>query len=197
MTHRFLVNLMLSFYDCSLRLWHEHTTIGFCTQLCCEDYVEETCYSQSTGQAESCAKISDGGCPCPEGQIKCGAVGGYPGYCTDVCCDPWTEETCYSQYTGQPETCSSFADGGCPCPEGQVKCGAVDGYPGYCTSICCDQSIEETCTDTFSGEVKSCALFTDGGCPCPDGLVKCGVVEGHSGSFACSTFLLLRRFSLA
>mmetsp|Transcript_1290 Transcript_1290/g.2868 ORF Transcript_1290/g.2868 Transcript_1290/m.2868 type:complete len:842 (-) Transcript_1290:261-2786(-) len=154
---------------------------GFCTQLCCEDYVEETCYSQSTGQAESCAKISDGGCPCPEGQIKCGAVGGYPGYCTDVCCDPWTEETCYSQYTGQPETCSSFADGGCPCPEGQVKCGAVDGYPGYCTSICCDQSIEETCTDTFSGEVKSCALFTDGGCPCPDGLVKCGVVEGHSG----------------
>lgn len=52
------------------------------------------------------------------------------GYCTDVCCDPWTEETCYSQYTGQPETCSSLADGGCPCPEGQVKCGAVDGYPG-------------------------------------------------------------------
>ncbi len=53
--------------------------LGYCTPLCCEDYVEETCYSQSTGQAESCAKIVDGGCPCPEGQIKCGAFGGYPG----------------------------------------------------------------------------------------------------------------------
>ncbi|KAL7465812.1 hypothetical protein ACHAXS_006131 [Conticribra weissflogii] len=155
--------------------------LGYCTPLCCEDYVEETCYSQSTGQAESCAKIVDGGCPCPEGQIKCGAFGGYPGYCTDICCDPLTEETCYSQNTGQPESCSSFADGGCPCPHGQFKCGVMEGYPGYCASKCCDQSVEEACMDAFTGEVKSCALIADGGCPCPDGLVKCGVFEGYSG----------------
>ncbi len=59
------------------------------------------------------------------------------GYCTDICCDPLTEETCYSQNTGQPESCSSFADGGCPCPHGQFKCGVMEGYPGMLQFFSC------------------------------------------------------------
>ncbi len=53
--------------------------IGYCTNLCCQDGVEELCYSPYTGFEESCALISEGGCPCPEGQVKCGASTNYAG----------------------------------------------------------------------------------------------------------------------
>lgn len=52
---------------------------GYCASMCCEDYIEETCYSIFTGQVESCALIANGGCPCPIGQVKCGASLGYAG----------------------------------------------------------------------------------------------------------------------
>jgi hypothetical protein len=50
----------------------------------------------------------------------------YAGYCTDVCCDQKTEETCYNYdyETGTSNTtCAPIANGGCPCQENQVKCG--------------------------------------------------------------------------
>jgi hypothetical protein len=48
---------------------------------------------------------------------------GYAGYCTDVCCDQKTQETCYDYDGGNSNYCAEIADGGCPCPEGTVKCG--------------------------------------------------------------------------
>ena len=50
----------------------------------------------------------------------------YAGYCTDVCCDQKTEDTCYNYdyETGTSNTtCAPIANGGCPCQENQVKCG--------------------------------------------------------------------------
>jgi hypothetical protein len=49
---------------------------------------------------------------------------GFAGYCTDVCCDQKTEETCYDYDGGTSNTtCAAIAGGGCPCPEGTAKCG--------------------------------------------------------------------------
>ena len=70
---------------------------------------------------------------------------------------------------------SQIAEGGCPCPTGQTKCGAskfvrfssvgsreennlfslfffaqsdlTTNYPGYCTDVCCDFIEQETCYD--------------------------------------------------
>ncbi len=53
--------------------------LGYCTSLCCDDATEETCYSTDTYEPDSCALISDGGCPCSEGETKCGAFPGYAG----------------------------------------------------------------------------------------------------------------------
>ena len=50
----------------------------------------------------------------------------YAGWCTDVCCDQKTEDTCYNYdyETGTSNTtCAPIANGGCPCQENQVKCG--------------------------------------------------------------------------
>jgi hypothetical protein len=50
-----------------------------------------------------------------------------PGYCTDVCCNQKTEETCYDYDDDswwESKYCAEIADGGCPCRyENQVKCG--------------------------------------------------------------------------
>ena len=63
----------------------------------------------------------------------------FTGWCInilDVCCDATTEETCYESdlITGEYTTsCKAIADGGCPCLEGAVRCGAgeVDDVLGY------------------------------------------------------------------
>ncbi len=153
---------------------------GTCAPLCCEDYVEETCYSVF-GIAESCALIADGGCPCPDGQLKCGSFPGYAGmiylqfsfnffgifffvnvevvfhsysfsgYCAPLCCNDYIEETCYS-VTGQAESCALIADGGCPCPEGQIKCGSTIGYAGMF-------SRSERCVMTFPIIELSSTIF--------------------------------------
>ena len=152
---------------------------GWCTPICCDWETEETCYDEN---GMSCAKYSDGGCPCAENQTKCGAFEGYPGYCTDLCCDGSTEETCYDE-NYSPVSCAKIDEGGCACPDGEEKCGAnVDfGWPGYCTDLCCGFD-EETCYDESYSPV-SCANIAEGGCPCPDGEEKCGadVVFGWAG----------------
>ena len=48
---------------------------------------------------------------------------GYAGCCTYICCDDQTEETCYDYHSGTVKSCALIANGGCPCPEDQVKCG--------------------------------------------------------------------------
>ena len=47
-----------------------------------------------------------------------------------------TAETCYDE-NYNAESCAPYADGGCPCPSGEERCGAYEGYLGYCTSVCC------------------------------------------------------------
>ena len=44
------------------------------------------------------------------------------GWCTDICCDDETKETCYD-YRSDTVTCALIADGGCSCPKGTVRCG--------------------------------------------------------------------------
>ncbi len=150
---------------------------GFCSNACCDQNLEEHCYGPNN--TSYCASIAAGGCPCPEGQMRCNAelAFGYTGVCLTECCDSITEEFCFEYDDGyyQPPTnqyCAAIAEGGCPCPEGQEKCGAdpANKSSGYCTDVCCDQTTEETCNNP-----PSCALIVDGGCPCPEGQEKCEV----------------------
>jgi len=60
-----------------------------------------------------------------------------------------------------------------------VKCGAFEDYPGYCTTICCDESTEEFCYD--ENWQPYCASYTDGGCPCGEGMEKCGAEGDYPG----------------
>jgi len=137
------------------------------TPTSCDWETEETCYDENY-TATSCAKISGGGCPCSEGEEKCGAFDGHDGWCqsaTEVCCDGETEETCYDEnYTAT--SCAKISGGGCPCSEGEEKCGAFDGHAGWCqsaTQVCCDGETEETCFDE-NYTATSCANISDG-CP--------------------------------
>lgn len=58
------------------------------------------------------ALISEGGCPCPDGQVKCGGTGDWAGYCTDECCNLATEETCYD--ANAKKSCRKIdEEGGC------------------------------------------------------------------------------------
>ena len=153
---------------------------GWCGNECCDSITEEICVEYDDGYYQPftnqyCAAIAEGGCPCPEGQEKCGAdlANNSPGYCTDACCNYTTHETCYN-----PPSCALIVDGGCPCPVGQVKCGADldNNYAGYCTDVCCDQKTEEICYKEAFGCQPSqfCAKIIDGGCPCPENQVRCG-----------------------
>lgn len=158
---------------------------GFCTAVCC-DVDEETCYDDMFNPT-SCAPLADGGCPCPEGQEKCGAIPAwnFTGYCTAVCCAA-DEETCYDEMTN-PTSCAPVADGGCPCPEGEEKCGANDYWTGYCIApdLCCT-SDEELCWSE-NLEPESCAPLADGGCPCPEGQSKCGAVPEWNYTGFCTS----------
>ena len=57
----------------------------------------------------------------------------YAGWCTDVCCNQKTEETCYD-YDGGSNYCALIADGGCPCPEGTERCGQGKIYTSSCVA---------------------------------------------------------------
>jgi len=145
--------------------------VGVCSDVCCESSTEEQCYGSDN--TSFCAPIADGGCPCPDGQERCGADPGnnYAGYCTMECCDSKTEEICYEYDDVYNQYCKAIADGGCPCPGDQVRCGAdlEMNITGWCTDICCNSNTEEQCYDP-----PSCAPIVDGGCSCPAGQEKCG-----------------------
>jgi len=149
---------------------------GFCSNACCDQATEEHCYGPNN--TSFCAKLATGGCPCPQGQERCGAdlVNNNIGWCTIECCDSLTDETCveYDDGYNKPFTdqyCAAIAGGGCPCPEGQERCGAdlENNLLGYCADVCCDQITEETCYNP-----PSCAPIAEGGCTCPIGQERCG-----------------------
>ncbi|KAL7489517.1 hypothetical protein ACHAW6_015194 [Cyclotella cf. meneghiniana] len=73
-------------------------------------------------------------------------------------------------------SCAPYAEGGCPCPSGQKRCGATDYFIGYCASLCCDPKTQHSCwemTKNFTFDVTSCAA-TDKACTCPEGQMYCG-----------------------
>lgn len=60
-----------------------------------------------------CAKISEGGCPCPNNdEVKCGASQYSSGYCARACCDWAVEEACFDENNRQLG-CARFDEGGC------------------------------------------------------------------------------------
>ena len=101
---------------------------------------------------------------------------GYAGYCIapDLCCAE-DEELCYSDdWIGTPESCALISEGGCPCPEGETKCGSEPdlNYSGYCTSLCWE---EQTCYDLNSYQPTSCAAWGE---DCPAG-IPFRVIKGN------------------
>jgi hypothetical protein len=113
------------------------------------------------GQAAATDDTSD---DCPEGQVKCGAFDGYDDwYCTSVCCDIMTEHTCYNETNTEALYCAKISEGGCPCQSGQVRCEVSQYSIGYCTDVCCDWEVEETCYNPRTRRTK-CARINEGGC---------------------------------
>lgn len=55
----------------------------------------------------------EGGCPCSPGEVKCGESRFSSGFCTTLCCDWETEETCYDSSL-DPVSCKKYTDGPCP-----------------------------------------------------------------------------------
>lgn len=97
--------------------------------VCCDIRTEETCYDVDTTDSAdssipilwpiSCAKRSEGGCPCPKHQVKCGINEYNPtGNCIDHCCDWQTEHTCHyiDIMHGNKKVyyCKSYDEGTCP-----------------------------------------------------------------------------------
>lgn len=139
----------------------------YCDTVCCEWDAQERCHAPDPDDPAVwdvwCADVADGGCPCPDGEVKCGVSeydGGYSGHCATLCCGEG-EQTCYDEKY-DPSHCASVADGGCSCPRGREKCGGTEDWAGYCTDVCCDADYEETCYDE-RGE-KSCSEISQGGC---------------------------------
>mmetsp|Transcript_2850 Transcript_2850/g.5362 ORF Transcript_2850/g.5362 Transcript_2850/m.5362 type:complete len:344 (-) Transcript_2850:310-1341(-) len=144
----------------------------------CDWMTEETCFDDDFNPV-GCAKWEDGGCPCRDGETKCGE--GWMAYCSSesVCCNWFTQETCYPE-DGSDAYCANITAGGCPCPSGEEKCGGDGVYwSGFCTTLCCGND-EETCYDD-SWNATSCAAIDQGGCPCPEGEEKCWGFDGFSG----------------
>ena len=162
-----------------------------CSALCCEED-EETCYNENWTPSE-CKPIAEGGCDCPAGETKCYAEPEWnnPGWCVSVCCTD-EQEACYDYDTGL-HTCADIAAGGCPCPEGEEKCGAVEGvYAGHCIApeLCCNDNEELCYSDDWYPQPENCALISSGGCSCPEGETKCGAepemnYAGYCTSLCC------------
>jgi len=86
-------------------------------------------------------------------------------------CDDDAEEVCYDEWS-LPSHCAKIVDGGChPSFDDVVSRGERTGFSGICVDVCCDKSESEDCYND-DGE-KYCAKFTDYGCPCGDGYVRC------------------------
>ena len=102
--------------------------------VCCDLATEEACHDPITGEATHCARLEEGGCPCPEGEEKCGVNDYSSGYCTSLCCEA-SEETCYDE-NHAPTLCRREGDK--PCPKRKVP--PKD-------EVRCDPETEETCHD--------------------------------------------------
>lgn len=146
----------------------------FFRQITPRDSRQQQCDPQTEHLCVKCAYEQDG-TPTPEH------------YCADlskdcpvaVCCDIRTEETCFDAITWDPIGCARYDRGGCPCPEGEVKCGANEFSSGYCTKLCCDWSTEQTCYDE-NWEPAYCKKYDDGPCHQSDGLKSQNVRISHS-----------------
>ncbi|KAL7549811.1 hypothetical protein ACHAWF_013065 [Thalassiosira exigua] len=118
----------------------------------CDPQTERTCVrcayrlDGSPAQERYCAPLSS---ECPP----------------EVCCDFRTEETCFNRTTWHPVSCARLDEGGCPCPEGEVKCGFNDFSSGYCTSLCCNFTVEETCYNATGHPVGCIEIGTNQTCP--------------------------------
>jgi len=139
-----------------------------------------------------CAPLASGGCPCPEGQTKCGRVTTddgtvtSEGYCTHICCDGDDEhgqplqERCFDE-NYDVSSCALISQGGCPCPEGKTKCGSAEDWAGYCTDVCCEAD-EDACYDDAGN--KSCSKKSN-----EEGCGSVGKRIGHWQSRVASTIL--------
>jgi len=95
-------------------------------------------------------------------------------YCTSnstpcpplVCCDIATEDTCYDSTTDDPISCARRIDGGCDCPDLEVKCHGGNHTSAVCTTLCCDWRIEQTCMNS-NNEPIMCKKYDEGPCPIP------------------------------
>ena len=133
----------------------------------CFDVSTETCFTQVASKHNSilpilvqeywniisCAPYAEGGCKCPVGKERCGATDHHKGWCASVCCDPKTEVSCWklnSQFKFDVTACAPKEEGwrGCPCPEGQSRCGPDQTPSGLCSPICCDKSTQVYCFTT-------------------------------------------------
>lgn len=81
--------------------------------VCCDILREETCYDEETNDPTSCARRDGGGCPCPSDQERCGVSHFSNGFCTALCCDWRTEQTCHNR-NGKAVLCKKYDDGPCP-----------------------------------------------------------------------------------
>jgi len=159
---------------------------GSGTTVECDWETQETCYDDNW-IATSCDYISTGGCPCKEGEQKCGAMDDYAGWCSaDPCplqCDWETQDSCFDD-NWIVTSCAPISDGGCPCKEGELKCGAMDGWAGWCHAdpcpLQCDWETEDTCFDD-NWTATSCEPISTGGCPCKEGEQKCGGTDYYAG----------------
>lgn len=77
----------------------------------------------------------------------------------------WVYGSSHSFFRSKQKIINRF-EVGCPCEEGEVRCGANRFSAGYCTTLCCDWRTEETCFDEY-GEPVSCMRYENGPCPSP------------------------------
>ncbi|KAL7547351.1 hypothetical protein ACHAWF_010669, partial [Thalassiosira exigua] len=152
---------------------------------CDLDAGETPCHDEP-GCVVGCAPPGEG-CPCLPFEERCDSSR-FGSYCDVACCDWQTQEQCHGPAPNDGSGvkyevwCADRAAGGCGCPDGEVSCGASDvsgGSMAHCTSLCCPEGTQ-TCYDA-NYDPSYCADIAAGGCPCDDGLVKCGNTTDWAG----------------
>merc|ERR1719183_2958790 len=175
---------------------HSDTYGDYCDTTCCEWGIEERCHGRDKDDPTVwdvwCAKIDEGGCPCPEGEQKCNTDNSkvvfkdefdfrnqrrspsphhIEGHCAKVCCRD-DEATCYDE-NYEPHSCVLIENGGCSCPEGQVRCHGTKDWEGTCEEICCETEGEIDCYDNAGTK------FCSKGGQCPNGTMGYGYWESR------------------
>jgi len=166
---------------------HSDTYGDYCDTVCCEWGKEDRCHGRDKDDPTVwdvwCANIDEGGCPCPEGEQKCATDNGsevlfkdefdfrnqrrspsphhIEAHCAKVCCRD-DEATCYDE-NYEPHSCVLIKNGGCSCPEGQVRCHGTKDWEGTCEEVCCEKEGEIDCYDDAGTK------FCSKGGQCPEG----------------------------